>query len=213
MAGTRHGLSIIDVRETLSALRRASNLVRSTVEKDGIVLFLGGGALKDVEKVLGKAAAKMGRNGYAAGRWMPGTLTNARQLFASSNSLITQPPSDAEGRSQGRRINATHFHPSLLVLFSPLSTPYALREANSLNIPTIALCDSNVDPRHFTYPIPCNDDALRVVELVSGVLAEAGKEGIRRREYRERADMADNKKFGLQRDFENQDQRRFSRTK
>ena len=213
VAGTRHGLSIIDLRETLSALRRASNLVRSTVENNGIILFLGGSALKDVERVLQKNAEKMGKNGYAAGRWKAGTLTNANKLFSSSVSLIPQPSSDEDDGGQGKRINASHFHPSLIVLFSPLSTPYALREANALNIPTIALCDSNVDPRHFTYPIPCNDDSVRVIELISGVLAEAGKEGVKRRHYKEKADMAINKTRNLQREFEDQDRNRFRRTR
>lgn len=191
--GTRHGISIIDVRETLSALRRAAALVRSTVENDGIVLFLGGG-MKETEKVLAKNAAKLGENGYSTNKWMPGTLTNSSRLFAESSILIQQRQenkgSDNDGSMRGRaeaKVNATHLRPSLMVLFSPLSTPNALREANSLNIPTIALCDSNVDPRHFTYPVPCNDDSVRVAELVSGVLAEAGKEGMARREAKEAA--------------------------
>lgn len=188
--GTRHGVSIIDVRETLTALRRAASLVRSTVENDGIVLFLGGG-MRETERVLAKNAAKMGRNGYATNKWMPGTLTNSSRLFSESSSLIAQSGAveSSEGEDRARpdkKVNASHLHPSLMVLFSPLSTPNALREANSLNIPTIALCDSNVDPRHFTYPIPCNDDSVRVAELISGVLAEAGKEGIARREAKER---------------------------
>lgn len=200
----RHGLSIIDVRETLAALRRAAALVRSTVEKDGIVLFLGGSNLKESEKILSKQVRKMGRNGYAAGKWMPGTLTNSTRLYSGSQTLIQQ--MQAKQREQGRsvqgeddasrlqqqQLNPTHLKPDLIVLFAPLTTPYALREANASNIPTIALCDSNVDPRHFTYPIPCNDDSLRVLELVSGVLAEAGKEGAKKRDVnrQQRQEMA-----------------------
>lgn len=195
--GTRHGISVIDVRETLSALRRAAALVRSTVENDGIVLFLGGG-MKETEHVLAKNADKLGRNGYATNKWMPGTITNSSKLFAESSNLIQQAPQEEKLDSDSTRrfgprdtpTNPTHLHPSLLVMFSPLSTPHALREANAYNIPTIALCDSNVDPRHFTYPIPANDDSVRVVELISGVLAEAGREGIRRREAKERHQMA-----------------------
>lgn len=191
--GTRHGISVIDVRETLSALRRAAALVRSTVENDGIVLFLGGG-MKETERVLAKNADKLGRNGYATNKWMPGTITNSSKLFAESSVLIEQAPRednpDSDARRRSTPTNPTHLHPSLLIMFSPLSTPHALREANAYNIPTIALCDSNVDPRHFTYPIPANDDSVRLVELISGVLAEAGREGIRRREANERRQMA-----------------------
>lgn len=173
--GTRHGVSVIDMRETLTALRRAAALVKATVENDGIVLFVGNKNMKDSERVLEANASKMGRNGYATSRWLPGTLTNASTLFAASKNMIK----DAD-------INPTSFHPSLIVLFAPLSTPHTLREANAVNIPTIALCDSNVDPRHFTYPIPCNDDSLRVVELISGVLAEAGKQGAKNRDAKQK---------------------------
>jgi len=173
--GTRHGVSLIDMRETLTALRRAAALVKATVENDGIVLFVGSKNMKDSERVLEVNASKMGRNGYATSRWLPGTLTNASTLFAASKNMIKDPD-----------VNPTSFHPSLIVLFAPLSSPHTLREANAVNVPTIALCDSNVDPRHFTYPIPCNDDSLRVVELVSGVLAEAGKAGARKRDARQK---------------------------
>jgi small subunit ribosomal protein S2 len=173
--GTRHGVSVIDMRETLTALRRAAALVRTTVENDGIVLFVGGKSIKGSERVLDANARKMGRNGYATSKWLPGTLTNASTLFGSSRNMIT----DTD-------VNPTSYKPSLIVLFAPLQTPFALREANATNVPTIALCDSNVDPRHFTYPIPSNDDSLRVVELISGVLAEAGKEGIKKREHKEK---------------------------
>lgn len=173
--GTRHDVSIIDMRETLTALRRAAALVKATVENDGIILFVGNKNLKDSERVLEANARKMGRNGYATSRWLPGTLTNASTLFSASRNMI-----------QENDVNPTSFLPSLIVLFSPLTTPHTLREANAVNIPTIALCDSNVDPRHFTYPIPCNDDSLRVVELISGVLAEAGKDGAKRRDAKQK---------------------------
>lgn len=183
--GTRHGINIIDVRETLAALRRAANLVRSTVEKDGIILFLGGGGIKGSERVLQYNADKLGRNGYATSKWLPGTLTNSARLLGSSLNLIPLAAPGEDGTVPPRP-RPSSFMPSLIVMFTPLTTPHALREANLKNIPTIALCDSNVDPRHFTYPIPCNDDSLRVIELVSGVLAEAGKEGVQRREAIER---------------------------
>jgi small subunit ribosomal protein S2 len=212
IVGTRHGVSIIDVRETLTALRRASNLVRSTVENDGLVLFLGGSGIKNVDKVLQKNAAKLGRNGYAAGKWMPGTLTNAIKLYSDTTSLIQrgislQKEEDGDDGEFSKNLNPTNFHPSLLILFSPLTTPHALREADSLNVPTIALCDTNVDPRHFTYPIPANDDSMRVVELISGVLAEAGKEGINRREAKAAAQRAAQRQYGLQNAFESQQYR------
>lgn len=171
--GTRHGVSIIDMRETLTALRRAAALVKSTVENDGIVLFVGSRNIKDSEKVLTANASKMGRNGYATSRWLPGTLTNSRTIYQASASMLDP------------QTNATSFLPSLIVLFAPLAQPHTLREANAMSIPTIALCDSNVDPRHFTYPIPCNDDSLRVFELISGVLAEAGKEGAKVRDAKQ----------------------------
>lgn len=80
--------------------------------------------------------------------------------------------------------------PSLIISLSPHTSPHALREATILNIPTIALCDSDVDPRICTYPIPCSDDSRRAAEVVLGVLSRAGKDGIkegkRRRELEDR---------------------------
>ncbi|KAL7010277.1 hypothetical protein EMMF5_000298 [Cystobasidiomycetes sp. EMM_F5] len=203
--GTRHGINIIDVRETLTALRRAANLVRSTVENDGIVLFLGGASVKGSDKVLQRNAAKLGSSGYSATKWLPGTLTNASRTLSGSVNMIRLSQSDEEG-AKPMRPSPTSYMPSLIILFAPLNSPNALREANALNIPTIALCDTNVDPRHFTYPIPCNDDSLRVVELISGVLAEAGKEGLKRKEATIKQAEEYNRRFGLQLEYEDQQQ-------
>lgn len=211
--GKRHGISIIDARETLVALRRASALVRATIEKDGIVLFIG---TKEMDRILIKNVdEKLGENGYATTKWLPGTITNSTKIYAQSTNLLVeqqqqqqQNSSAGDGRrgAPGGSINPTHLQPSLLVLLSPLKTPHALREANAFNIPTIALCDTNVDPRHFTYPIPCNDDSLRVIELITGVLAEAGKEGLSRKNQRLRLlqSQASTRDLAIQKEYERQ---------
>lgn len=180
--GTRAGLSYIDLRQTLPALRRAAQVVKDVVERDGIVVFAG--SLKGAERAVWENAKRLGENGYGVTKWLPGTISNSKEVFGWCE--IPAAPSGGEtsfdgGRRSERRPTPTSFKPSLLILLSPTLNQHALREATANQVPTIGICDTDIDPRSVTYAIPANDDSPRAVELIAGVLGMAGKDGLARK--------------------------------
>ncbi|SCZ90235.1 BZ3500_MvSof-1268-A1-R1_Chr1-3g01858 [Microbotryum saponariae] len=187
--GTRTGISYIDLRQTLPALRRAAQVVRGVVERDGIVVFVG--SLKGTEKTLWTNAQRLGPNGYAVTKWLPGTISNAREVFKHSEIPFTVPPTPSYGGGRDKREKAptkptpTSFKPDLMILLSPTLNEHALREATSNEIPTIGIMDTDLDPRLVTYSIPANDDSPRTIELIAGVLGMAGKDGLQRKVKRQ----------------------------
>ncbi|PLW32453.1 hypothetical protein PCANC_14036 [Puccinia coronata f. sp. avenae] len=197
--GTRADVAIIDLRQTLTYLRRACNVVRETVLNDGMVLFANG--VPGTEKAIRQASERLGPNGYSLGTrpngkgapWVRGTLTNATEVLrrprlaakqlrlATSTGAQADEHQQAQRKRQAENLESLKFLPSLIVIFTPRDHRVLLREAALKNIPTIALIDSDVDPRVVTYPIPANDDSVRSIELIAGVLARAGQEGLQKR--------------------------------
>lgn len=173
-------------------------MIRETVENDGIVLF--GKGIDGTQHVIKAASERLGKNGYALGHrpndsngvWVRGTLSNASEVLkfprkhAKHLQLAKNGIEDQQNtRKQSKdNLESLKFQPSLIISFSPRESRVMLREAGLKQIPTIGIIDSDVDPRVVTYPIPANDDSIRLVELVAGVLARAGQEGLRRREQR-----------------------------
>lgn len=190
--GTREGIHVIDVRQTLSHLRRAADVVRGVVENDGIVVFLS--STPGTEAAVRQAAARLGSNGFAATRWTPGTISNAAKIFEQYEldpTARVEDDADVEaGEQRGRRSDPPSrptpyaFTPSVLISFSPRLNRSALAEATNSRVLTIGVIDTDVDPRVVTYPIPANDDSPRTIELIAGVLGMAGQEGRQRREAR-----------------------------
>lgn len=156
--GVRAGITIIDLDSTLPLLRRAANLTRAVVARDGTVVFVG--TRPDLRAVVRKAAERIGPQAFHVGeRWLPGTLTNKLQLFGSDV-------------AKGQRVT-----PDLVIFLNPLANIHAIRECAIQHIPTIGIVDSNVDPRVVMYAIPANDESPRAAELIAGVLSIAGREG------------------------------------
>ncbi len=165
--GYRSGVTIINLDYTLPLLRRAANVVRAVAEADGIVLFVGTSEV--LRPTVQKAASRMGRNGYYLHtRWLPGLLTNPFKIFGEKTARTTQ------------------VKPDLVIFLNPLQNTKALRECAIVRVPTIAIIDSNADPRLVLYPIPANDESVRTAELIAGTLSLAGKEGIEARSRKER---------------------------
>ncbi|KAA1119952.1 37S ribosomal protein, mitochondrial [Puccinia graminis f. sp. tritici] len=200
--GVRSDIAIIDARQTLSYLRRACNVIRETVFNDGIVLFSNG--VPGTEKAIKQASERLADNGYSLGirpngkgaSWVRGTLTNATEVLkrprqvakqlrlanpSSSSSSSSNEDPQRNKQQQAENLEALKFLPSLIVLFNPRQSRVLLREAALKQIPTIAIIDSDVDPRVVTYPIPANDDSVRSVQLIAGVLSRAGQEGLLKR--------------------------------
>ncbi|PPQ78135.1 hypothetical protein CVT24_006420 [Panaeolus cyanescens] len=156
--GTRSGITIIDLDQTLPMLRRATNLTRAVARAGGIIVFIG--TRPDLRPVVLKAAERVGPQGFHVGeRWLPGTLSNRRQFFGEETA------------------DNTRMTPDLAIILNPLQNMIAINECAAANIPTIGIIDSNVDPRVVMYPIPANDENTRTAELVAGVLSIAAREG------------------------------------
>lgn len=177
--GQRHGVAIFDLeRATLPALRRAASVVKAVAERDGVILFVG--TRPGQQAAVLAATKRLAGNGFhvTAERWMPGVITNAPKLLASAI-LKSMDDLDPTGAANTNRLASQTLQPDLVVVLNPVENSFAIREATQANIPTIAITDSDVDPRSVTYPIPANDDSIRSVELIIGVLSKAGEEGLK----------------------------------
>jgi small subunit ribosomal protein S2 len=173
--GTRAGITIIDLDQTIPLLRRATNVVRAIARAGGIVIFIG--TRPDIMPVVQRSAERLGKQGFHVGeRWLPGTLTNRRMYFGSSV------------------LDKLRVIPDLAILLNPLQNMNAIQEFAMEHVPTIALIDSNVDPRLVMYPIPANDENTRTAELIAGILSIAGREGIALREQEEFRELEIRKK-------------------
>ncbi|KDQ18476.1 hypothetical protein BOTBODRAFT_171313 [Botryobasidium botryosum FD-172 SS1] len=157
--GHRAGVTIINLDHTLPLLRRAANVTRAIAQANGTVLFVG--TTDALRPAVRKAAERMGPNGFHVGtKWLPGTLTNAVELFGPAT------------------IKSHSVKPDLVVFLNPAQNLHAIRECAIARIPTIGIIDSDVDPRIVMYPIPANDESIRTAELVAGVISIAGREGV-----------------------------------
>ncbi|KAF9179695.1 37S ribosomal protein, mitochondrial [Haplosporangium sp. Z 767] len=163
--GVREGISIINLEHTLTHLRRACTVAKAVARQGGIILFIG---TRDGMDHVTVDAAKSCNAYYVATRWCPGTITNAQEIVGSHT------PRQPDTRPGDL---AKPFRPDLVIVLNPIENMIAIKEATRFNIPTIAITDTDVDPRIVSYPIPANDDSVRGVELVAKVLAEAVKEG------------------------------------
>ncbi|KAF9162661.1 37S ribosomal protein, mitochondrial [Actinomortierella ambigua] len=163
--GVREGISIINLEHTLTHLRRACTVTKAVARQGGIILFIGTRA--GMEYVTIDAAQSCGAY-HVSTKWTPGTITNAQEIVGPHTPRLPEArPGDLP----------KPFRPDLMIVLNPLENQIAIREATKFHIPTIAITDTDIDPRVVSYPIPANDDAVRGVELVAKVLAEAAKEG------------------------------------
>ncbi|ORZ09413.1 ribosomal protein S2, flavodoxin-like domain-containing protein [Lobosporangium transversale] len=163
--GVREGISIINLEHTLTHLRRACTVTKAVARQGGIILFIG---TRDGVNNVTIDAAKSCNAYYVASKWCPGTITNAQEIVGPHTPRL---PNARPGEL------AKPFRPDLVIVLNPIENMIAIKEATRFHIPTIAITDTDVDPRIVSYPIPANDDSVRGVELIAKVLAEAAKEG------------------------------------
>ena len=206
--GSRSGIHIINLEHTLVALKRAINVTREVTTRGGSVLFVG--TRPAIHHITVEAAKVSGVGvGFFATKWIGGTLTNRERVLRRSSGYdpdkVSQvlpilldemnPNNASEPTSAAAATNTAippptsqpHVYlPDLLVILDMPNNLHAIREAHRCRVPVIAICDTDCDPRMVTYPIPANDDSLTGIELISGVLALAAKEGagIRKRELK-----------------------------
>lgn len=190
----RNGIHIIDLQQTVTKLEEAHNKVRDTVSQGGTVLFAG--TKKQSQENIVIAADSCGMP-YVHQRWLGGTLTNfptiRRRIEYLLNLEARHHRGDFAGLSKkevlqlereiarlNRRLGGLRNMrtlPQLLFVVDTHQEAIAVKEANSLGIPVVAMVDTNSDPDPITYPIPSNDDAIRAIKLMVNKIADAVREG------------------------------------
>lgn len=201
--GKRQDIYIIDLHKTLAQLEQAYAFVRDTVANNGTVLFVG--TKRQAQEPIEEAAKSCGMF-YVTTRWLPGTLTNfetirsrvrylneLRKMERSGTMDLLPKKESIRLRKQLEKleqllkgIEQMEKLPSILYVIDIKREEIAIREANRLGIPIVAIVDTNCDPEFIDYPIPGNDDAIRSIRLITSKIAEAVKEGLALREAREK---------------------------
>jgi small subunit ribosomal protein S2 len=195
----RNGIHILDLQQTIVMIEEAYNLVRDTVADGGTVLFVG--TKRQAQDTVAREASR-GRQPYVNERWLGGTLTNwqtikqriryleelERRRDAGEFDLLKKRERltlEREIEKLNERlggIRSMNTLPDLLFVIDVNNEETAVREANILKIPVIAMVDTNCDPDVVDYVIPSNDDAIRAIKLIIGKMADAALEGLAMRE-------------------------------
>jgi small subunit ribosomal protein S2 len=190
----RNGIHIIDLQQTLEAFQDASKLITETIADGGTILFVG--TKRQAQETIELEATRCGMP-YVNSRWLGGTLTNWRTI----RSRITELENLEKRRDEGefelltkkealtmrRKIDRLEERlggirnmkglPNLIFIVDVRREETAIHEANLLNIPVIALVDTNCDPSGVDYVIPSNDDAIRAIKLLTAKIADSVLEG------------------------------------
>ena len=192
--GARNGVHILDLAQTVARLREATEFVRDTTAQGQQVLFVG--TKRQAQDVIRNEADRAAMP-HVVTRWLGGTLTNFTTIRARVDFMIELERREEMGQLEllpkkealRLRDKLTRLHRYLRGLRDMTQLPgaifvvdvprehIAVAEARRLNIPIVAVCDTNSDPRLIDYPIPSNDDAIRAVRLLAGQIADAASEG------------------------------------
>jgi small subunit ribosomal protein S2 len=192
--GARNGVHIIDLEQTVPMLHRALEAVRDVAAGGGRVLFVG--TKRQASSVVADAAQRCGQY-YVNHRWLGGMLTNWKTI---SNSIkrLRELEKQLEGETQGLTkkellrltrerdkleralggIKEMGALPDVLFVVDTNKEAIAVKEATKLNIPVIAVLDSNSDPDGVTFPVPGNDDAMRAITLYCELMRDAVLDGL-----------------------------------
>ncbi|MGD0536914.1 MAG: 30S ribosomal protein S2 [Verrucomicrobiota bacterium] len=185
----RNGIHIIDLSKTLAQLEAACGFLAQTVSKGGQVLFVG--TKKQAQEAVKESAKACGQP-YVTERWLGGTLTNMKTLKRSMARMKEIEKMEADGsinkyvkqeQSAIRRelarfvknldgIRAMEKHPAAMFVVDIKREHNAVAEARRLNIPVVAIVDTNCDPDLTTFPIAGNDDAIRSVRLILTIVMQ-----------------------------------------
>lgn len=190
----RNGIHIIDLQQTLGMIEDAYNIIRDTVTEGGSVLFVG--TKRQAQDTIATEAARA-RQPYVNERWLGGTLTNWQTIRQRIDYLKRLESRRDEGDFDSlkkrerlrveREIEKLNMRlggirdmkglPDLLFIVDINHEETAVREANILGIPVLALVDTNCNPDPVDFLIPSNDDAIRAIKLIVGKMADAAIEG------------------------------------
>lgn len=202
----RNGIYIIDLQKTLRQLQTAYEFVQDVAARDGAVLFVG--TKKQTQETVAEEAARC-QMFHVNHRWLGGMLTNYETIRRSISRLTKIEGDEANGvfeqlpkkevirlRREQMKLNNNLAGiktmgklPEAVIITDTRKEHIAVKEANKLGVPVVAIVDTNCDPDPIDYPIPANDDAIRAIKLICSVLATAVIEG--RASALEGADDAD----------------------
>ena len=186
----RNGIYIIDLQKTVHKVDEAYNFIRSVAENGQTILFVG--TKKQAQDAIKEEAIRSGMY-YVNERWLGGMLTNFKTIQKRIDYLRQLEKMEADGtfevlpkkevsKLRGEKEKLDRFlggikdmkkAPGALFIVDPRKERIAVAEARRLNIPIVAIVDTNCDPDEIDYVIPGNDDAIRAVKLLAGKMADA----------------------------------------
>lgn len=196
--GARNGIYIIDLQKTLILFQEAYDFVRDVAAQGGRVLFVG--TKRQSQDAIREEATRCGQF-WVTTRWLGGTLTNFKTMKGRIErlrelevmkadgyfELLTKKGAAALERERQRLdkflggIKEMNELPEAVFIIDPRREQIVVNEARRLEIPTTGMVDTNCDPDDITYAIPCNDDAIRAIRLVTSKMADAVLEGLDQR--------------------------------
>ncbi|MGH3949882.1 MAG: 30S ribosomal protein S2 [Pseudonocardiaceae bacterium] len=191
----RNGIYIIDLQQTLTYIDRAFEFIKQTVAHGGSIMFVG--TKKQAQEAIAGEAQRVGMP-YVNQRWLGGMLTNFQTVHKRLQRLKELEAMEQTGGFQGLTkreiltltrekdklektlggIRDMAKVPSAVWIVDTKKEHIAVGEARKLNIPVVAILDTNCDPDEVDYPIPGNDDAIRSAALLTKVVAEAAAAGL-----------------------------------
>ncbi|TDI50175.1 MAG: 30S ribosomal protein S2 [Acidobacteria bacterium] len=192
--GERNGIHIIDLRQTVLQVAEAVDFARDVAVEGGSVLFVG--TKKQAQVAVAEHATRSGQP-YVNFRWLGGMLTNFRtiqkRIFYMKELSRMEESGDMDSLPKKERLKLRREFaklevnlggvvdmarlPEAVLIIDVNTEATAVKEADRLGIPIIALVDSNSDPDAVDYLIPGNDDAIRAADLIAGAIADAVIEG------------------------------------
>ncbi|WP_313670106.1 30S ribosomal protein S2 [Sandarakinorhabdus sp.] len=187
--GERNGVHIIDLSQTVPLFARALDFTRATVQHGGKVLFVG--TKRQAQDPIAEAARRCGQH-YVNHRWLGGMLTNWKTISGSIRKfkqLEETLSGDTTGLTKKEVLKLTRERdkfqaslggirdmgglPEVIFIIDVNKEELAVKEANVLGIPVVAILDSNTDPSGIAFPVPGNDDASRAIQLYVNAIADA----------------------------------------
>jgi small subunit ribosomal protein S2 len=192
--GAKDGVHVIDLQATAKGLVSASRFVTATVASGRHILFVG--TKRAARDIVAEEAIRSGMF-FANHRWLGGTMTNWQTVKKSIERLVKLERARDDGRFElltkkealelNREIEKMDRTlggiknmkslPAAIFVIDPKKEHIAVKEANTLGIPVVGLCDTNCSPVGIDYVIPGNDDAIKAVRLFTGAIADAAIEG------------------------------------
>ena len=191
----RGGSHIIDLTKTVTKLEEALSFLEETASKNKQILFVG--TKRQAQDIVKKLAQDTNQP-YVTERWLGGMLTNWNTIGAQIKHLVDLEEKMASGELANKfnklevqrfqeeidsmnilygGIKELNARPGAVVVFDVVHDQNAVKEAIKLGLPLVGICDTNSDPTNITYPIPCNDDAIKALQLMADYFGSAVQTG------------------------------------